>query len=43
MGDAARRCVLSKFTWPQVVERCLVIYCGGCHLGSGATLPAECN
>jgi glycosyltransferase involved in cell wall biosynthesis len=43
MGDAARRCVLSKFTWPQVVERCLVIYCGGCHLGSGTTLPAECN
>lgn len=26
MGEAARRSVLDKFTWPQVVRRCLEVY-----------------
>lgn len=26
MGDRARRCVLERFTWPAVVNRCLEIY-----------------
>jgi D-inositol-3-phosphate glycosyltransferase len=26
MGDAARRRVLEKFTWPAVARRCLTIY-----------------
>jgi len=29
MGDAARQRVLDKFTWGQVVRRCLEIYAGG--------------
>jgi glycosyltransferase involved in cell wall biosynthesis len=29
MGVAARNCVLEKFTWPRVVDRCLEIY--GCR------------
>ena len=28
MGEAARRRVLDKFTWPEVVRRCLAIYQG---------------
>jgi glycosyltransferase involved in cell wall biosynthesis len=28
MGDAGRRRVLEKFTWPMVVRRCLEIYAG---------------
>jgi glycosyltransferase involved in cell wall biosynthesis len=30
MGEAARKRVLDKFTWPQVVQRCLDIYQGLC-------------
>jgi glycosyltransferase involved in cell wall biosynthesis len=29
MGAAARQRVLAKFTWGQVVRRCLQIYAGG--------------
>jgi len=29
MGEAARREVLDRFTWPAVVERCLAAYAGG--------------
>jgi glycosyltransferase involved in cell wall biosynthesis len=29
MGEAGRRRVLEKFTWPRVVDRCLEVYRGG--------------
>jgi glycosyltransferase involved in cell wall biosynthesis len=29
MGDAGRRWVLERFTWPTVVRRCLAAYAGG--------------
>lgn len=36
LGEAGRRRVLDRFTWPRVVERCLAAYAGGrvtagCH------------
>ena len=35
MGEAARRSVLARFTWPAVVRRCL-----DCYREAGNILPS---